>query len=65
MKLEADSDVVDVLEFMQGRVAAEKLVAVADSLPALARLLWFDETAKPRNLLTLTVNHPTALVSDQ
>ena len=65
MRLETDPDVVGVLEFMQGKIAADKLVAVADSLPPLARLLWPHETPKTCTLLNLTVPHPKPLASDQ
>jgi GTPase len=35
-----DEDVQAVAAFMQGRIAASRLVAVADGLAALAPLLW-------------------------
>jgi hypothetical protein len=35
-----DDDVKAVAEFMQGRIAASRLVAVADGLAAMAPLLW-------------------------
>lgn len=35
-----DSDVQAVAEFMQERIAASRLVAVADGLGAVAPLLW-------------------------
>jgi hypothetical protein len=40
MQLTADKDVKAVLEFMQEKVPASKLVAVADQVSELARLLW-------------------------
>lgn len=38
--IEIDSDVQAVAEFMQARIAASRLVAVADGLAAIAPLLW-------------------------
>ncbi len=35
-----DEDVQAVAAFMQGRIAASRLVSVADGLAALAPLLW-------------------------
>lgn len=35
-----DDDVRVVAEFMQGRIAASRLVAVANGLAAMAPLLW-------------------------
>ena len=35
-----DDDVQAVAEFMQGKIAASRLVAVADGLAAIAPLLW-------------------------
>lgn len=35
-----DEDVRAVAEFMQGRIAASRLVAVADGLAGIAPLLW-------------------------
>jgi hypothetical protein len=40
MILRMDSDVRAVLEFMQSRIPTQKLVAVADSLPVLAKSFW-------------------------
>jgi hypothetical protein len=48
-----DEDVQSVLEFMQAKIVTTKLVAVADSLPGLARLLWghyLQEPLIPANL---------------
>ena len=39
-KIVIDSDLQAVLEFMQDRIAATKLIQLADSLPQMARLLW-------------------------
>jgi hypothetical protein len=40
MELICDPDVQAVLEFMQERIPACRLVASAEGLPQLARLLW-------------------------
>jgi hypothetical protein len=40
MVIKVDQDVQDVIEFMQTRVAAHKLVGVANGLASLAPLLW-------------------------
>ncbi len=40
MSVVVDADVRAVAEFMQGKVAASRLVAVADGLAAIAPLLW-------------------------
>jgi hypothetical protein len=38
--VQIDPDVLAVVEFMQERIAASRLVAVADGLAAVAPLLW-------------------------
>jgi hypothetical protein len=40
MELEIDEDVKRVLEFMQGSMSADRLVAVAAGVHALAPILW-------------------------
>jgi len=40
MQIEADSDVLAVMEFMQSNIPATKLVAVAISAAAIAPILW-------------------------
>lgn len=40
MRIEVDSDVQSVLEFMHQNIPASKLSGVADTLPQMARLLW-------------------------
>ncbi len=40
MELSLDEHVKSVLEFMQEKVPAGKLVGVAERLPEMARLLW-------------------------
>ena len=40
MDVVLDSDVRAVLEFMQTRIAASKLVPIAERLPEMAKLLW-------------------------
>jgi hypothetical protein len=38
--VEVDRDVQAVLEFMQSNIEVHKLIAVAESIPQLARLPW-------------------------
>jgi hypothetical protein len=52
-KLEIDPDVQAVLEFMQNSMAADKLVGVAESLPAIARLIWGHYTQRPIRAIDL------------
>jgi hypothetical protein len=40
MKIIIDPDVQAVAEFMQGKIPASKLVAIASALSALAPVLW-------------------------
>lgn len=40
MDLRVDPDVQEVAEFMQRRIAASRLVGVADALAAIAPVLW-------------------------
>lgn len=47
MELKLDSDVQAVAEYMQDKIAAGKLVAVAEQLPQLARLLWSQFPQEP------------------
>jgi len=54
MDLMADPYIKSVLEFMQQRLPACKLVAVADCLPQMARLLWGHYAQEPCVAITLT-----------
>jgi hypothetical protein len=40
MKIEIDSDVQEVIEFMQSHISATKLVSVAEAIPKIGKLLW-------------------------
>jgi hypothetical protein len=55
-----DPDVKAVLEFMQGGIRAPKLVSVADSLPAVARLLWGQYSQEACYPLLLELTKPEA-----
>ena len=46
-KVEVDSDVQAVLEFMQDRVQTKRLVSVADGAAQMARLLWGSHPQEP------------------
>src|SRR5258708_26610209 len=48
-----DADVQAVAEFMQARIAASRLVAVADGLAAMAPLLWGRDKAESIQMLRL------------
>jgi hypothetical protein len=54
MKLEMDSDVQAVAEYMLRNISANKLVSVAEQLPQIARLLWEKYPQEPCAGLTLT-----------
>jgi hypothetical protein len=57
-----DADVRAVAEFMQGRIAASRLVAVANGLAAMAPLLWGTYQPEPVQALRLDVGAmPSAL----
>jgi hypothetical protein len=47
MQIAVDEDVQAVIEFMQSRIQASKLVSVADSVPQMARLLWGQTPQEP------------------
>lgn len=47
MQVVLDEHVKSVLEFMQTNIPATKLVAVADSLPQMAKLLWAQLSQEP------------------
>ena len=54
MQFEIDPDVQAVLEFMQGRIQACKLVGIAEALPQMARLLWNHNGQEPVHPCSLT-----------
>ena len=58
--LVADPDVQAVAEFMQARIAASRLVAVADGLAAMAPLLWGRYAAEAVQALRLDAGAITA-----
>src|SRR5277367_2447076 len=61
--VQLDQDVQAVLEFMQSKIQASKLVAVAESLPQIARLLWSQypqESVSPFGLFR-TLPHPSSI----
>lgn len=55
MELVLDSDVRGVAEFMQRTIPAVKLLAVAEALPQLARLLWENFQQEPIRAAMLQV----------
>lgn len=58
-----DTDVQAVVEFMQTRIAASRLVAVADGLAAMAPLLWGH--FQPEAVQAIRLEHePIAAVAD-
>ena len=66
MELIVDPDVKSVLEFMQRRLPTCKLVAVAECLPQMARLLWTSYPQEACRVLALEVPktdlaHPSQL----
>jgi uncharacterized protein (DUF2267 family) len=61
-ELVLDQDVKSVLEFMQDNIPAEKLIAVAESMPKLARLLWEYLPQEPMPILVLRL---PKVISDQ
>ncbi len=63
MELSVDPEVQAVLEFMQTNLPACRLVAIADSLPQLARLLWGRYPQEPCDVITLSVAKPVALLN--
>ena len=54
-EMKLDEDVHLVAEFMQHNLAAAKLVAVADALPKVAKLLWGEYPQEPCTPALLTV----------
>ena len=54
MDIEIDPDVKAVAAFMQGNMAASKLVAVAASIGRLAPILWGHHASEQRDWLVLS-----------
>jgi hypothetical protein len=50
MKVEMDSDVKSVLEFMQGRFDHEKLVQIAAGVALVAPIIWTTSNFRPLSL---------------
>jgi hypothetical protein len=48
-----DEHVKMVLEFMQGRIPASKLIGTAEKLPQIAKLLWDRYPQEPVNVASL------------
>ena len=55
MQFEIDPDVQAVLEFMQGRIQACKLVGIAEALPQIAKLLWGHNPQEPVRVVSLEI----------
>lgn len=55
MELIINPDVKSILEFMQDRIPVCRLVAIAESLPSMAKLLWDRYPQEPCPALTLDV----------
>lgn len=53
MNLTMDRDLQSLLEFMQINIPASKLVAVADCVPQMARLLWGGYSQEPLRAILL------------
>jgi hypothetical protein len=51
-----DSELQDVIEFMQDHISAGKLIAVAKALPQIATLLWKHIPQEPALLVRLEVD---------
>jgi hypothetical protein len=62
MDLLADEHVRAVIELMQERVPAVKLIGVAEALPQMARLLWGHVPQEPVTPLSIGGSQPTANV---
>jgi hypothetical protein len=59
-RVEIDVNVGDVLEFMRENIPANRLISVAECLPAVARLLWSNGLPQePCIPLVLTMEKPT------
>lgn len=56
MNLEIDEDVKAVAEFMQERIAASRLVSVADGLAKMAPILWGRHPSEEVAALRLSSN---------
>ena len=55
MEVVMDEHVKDVLEYMQSRVPAVKLIGVSERLPEMAKLLWGHFQQEPCIGLSLTL----------
>lgn len=53
MNLQIDPDVKAVLEFMQARIEASKLIPVARAVESISAVLWRDHMQTPIALMTL------------
>jgi hypothetical protein len=58
VNLVIDEDVKAVLEFIQDKIPASKLVAVSERLPEMARLLWGHFPQEPCHVLNLELKKP-------
>lgn len=59
--LDCDPDVTLVINFMQARIAASRLVSVADGLAALAPILWGGY--RPERVTVLRLSEPPLIAS--
>jgi hypothetical protein len=51
MKVEMDSDVKSVLEFMQEKFDREKLVQIAEGVALVAPVIWGASNSRPLSLV--------------
>jgi hypothetical protein len=58
MELVLDADVQMVLETMQAKIPAHKLVSVAELAPRVAKLLWGDSPQEPVTAIILRLPKP-------
>lgn len=61
--LVVNKHVQDVLEFMQEKVPAHRLIEVAEAIPGLARLLWSSVPQEPLPILRFSI--PKATTRDR
>jgi hypothetical protein len=59
MQVQVNQDTSSVLEFMQANIPASRLVAVANSLPLMAKLLWDGCPQEPVDGALMVVAKPT------
>jgi hypothetical protein len=62
MNVEIDTDLKNVLEFMQRNTPTHKLIGVADALPKIAGLLWIRHEQEPIVAITM---RETRLISTE